>query len=379
MARKLARLITLLCVAPLLPGVARAQQDAEGGPPADTSAARPGNTLVPLPVIFYQPETKLGFGGLVSYYFQIGNRVPEPGAPYQPSNLTLVGIYTTEKQIVISLGGELFLSGGRNRVVGDVGYIKFPTKYWGIGNETPDSNEEDYTPESVGGLGEVLHEVARGWFVGVGLQAGYRAVTEIDSGGAFEAGVVPGSDDGWAIGPGVLLTRDTRNSTVYPTRGGYHQLRAFLYDGAFGSDFDWGGFVLDMRGYFPVFRSQVVALRALSLASSGAPPFEFMPQLGGEQLLRGYFQGRYRDRQLLAFQGEVRTPVWWRFGMAGFVGVGQVGDVFGDFSLGGFHVSAGGGLRFEISRQEGLNLRADYGWGFDVGSGGFYLSIGETF
>jgi hypothetical protein len=36
-------------------------------------------------------------------------------------------------------------------------------------------------------------------------------------------------------------------------------------------------------------------------------------------------------------------------------------------------------LRFKLAEDEGLNLRADYGWGFDVSEGGFYLSLGEAF
>jgi len=108
-------------------------------------------------------------------------------------------------------------------------------------------------------------------------------------------------------------------------------------------------------------------------------PFDLMPQLGGDVLLRGYFAGRYRDRQLLALQGEYRTPVWWRLGLVGFAGIGQVADNWGALGLGHFHPSAGVGARFQLSRTEGLNIRADYGWGFDAGTTGFYLSVGEAF
>jgi hypothetical protein len=36
-------------------------------------------------------------------------------------------------------------------------------------------------------------------------------------------------------------------------------------------------------------------------------------------------------------------------------------------------------LRFLLAPREGVNIRADYGWGFGVGAGGFYLAIGEAF
>ena len=135
---------------------------------------------------------------------------------------------------------------------------------------------------------------------------------------------------------------------------------------------------LDLRRYFPLF-SNVLALRALGAASVATPPFDLMPQLGGDALLRGYFSGRYRDRQLMAFQAEYRFHLWWRIGGVGFIGAGQLGDVFGDFDLGSFHTNAGGGIRFLLSRAEGLNIRADWGWGLGASSSGFYLSLGEAF
>jgi outer membrane translocation and assembly module TamA len=104
-----------------------------------------------------------------------------------------------------------------------------------------------------------------------------------------------------------------------------------------------------------------------------------VPQLGGDQLLRGYYGGRFRDQDLLALQAEYRMPVWWRLGAVGFVAAGQVAPKLDDLGLDRFKPAAGLGLRFLLSPEEGLNIRADYGWGFDVESSGFYLSIGEIF
>ncbi len=142
-------------------------------------------------------------------------------------------------------------------------------------------------------------------------------------------------------------------------------------------DNGFGAYTVDLRRYFPVARTHVVALQALGIATSGEPPFDLYPQLGGESLLRGYFQGRYRDRSLLALQGEYRLPLFWRLGAAGFVGAGQVAPRIGDFGLDRFWVSGGAGLRFLLARREGLNIRADFAFGED--SSGFYLSIGEAF
>ena len=68
-----------------------------------------------------------------------------------------------------------------------------------------------------------------------------------------------------------------------------------------------------------------------------------------------------------------------RLGAAVFGGVGQVSNVLGDLAFDRFHPSAGAGLRFLLSPDEGLNIRADFGYGFHTKSPGFYLGIGEVF
>ena len=42
-----------------------------------------------------------------------------------------------------------------------------------------------------------------------------------------------------------------------------------------------------------------------------------------------------------------------------------------------FHYSYGFGLRFLLIKQEGINLRADFGFGSDQSA--FYLGFGEAF
>lgn len=343
-------------------------------PPADT-AARPGGTIVPLPALFYQPETGTGFGGLVTYYFRPG----DPTRIVPPSEIGGSFIYTTRKQILASLGTRLYLSGGALRLAGNLSAIKFPTKFWGIGNDTPDEAEEDYTPLTFAFSGEALREVRRGWFVGGRLQVAHRTLRVVSDSGQLVTGAVPGSADGRIVEGSLLLTRDVRDNTIYPTTGIFVQLSALGAATALASDFGYGGVQLDARGYLSPGGRHVFALRALGAARTGTPPFDLLPQLGGDVLLRGYYQGRFRDQVMLTVQSEYRLPVVWRIGLVGFVEAGRVAPRLDTMSFGDVKLSAGGGLRFLLSPSEGLNIRADYGWGFDVGSGGFYLGIGETF
>jgi outer membrane protein assembly factor BamA len=333
--------------------------------------------LVPLPVIFYQPETGLGFGATAVYMFEMGRS--EEGTPSLPSTIAPVAIYTTKKQIIASLRADLYLDGGKRRLFGELAFLKFPTRFWGVGNDTPDALEEDYTPSAFGVLVEGQREFAAGWYFGVSGQYAYRALTDVEGGGLLDSGLVPGAADGDVVGLGALVSRDTRESVYFPRSSSYHQLRATIYNGFFGSDYDFLRVALDLRKYAPLFNTHVLALRALGVGTTSEAPFDLMPQLGGDVLLRGYFAGRFRDLDLLAFQAEYRAPLWWRIGGVVFAAAGQVQPELSAFHLGSFHPSAGFGLRFLLAPDEGVHLRADFAWGFDVESTGFYLSIGEAF
>jgi outer membrane protein assembly factor BamA len=344
-------------------------------PPADSATAAPRSTLIPLPVLFYQPETGTGFGALANYYFRPGGA----RADVPPSDVGGYAIYTTRKQILTSLGAHLYLAGGALRLAATVQFTKFPTKFWGIGNDTPGSAEEDYTPLTLAAAAEAQRQVRRGWFVGGRLQLAHRTLRVVSDSGQLVTGTVPGSADGTIVEGTLLVTHDVRDNTVYPTRGRYVQVGALGAATGLGSDFGYGGARFDLRAYVSPARRHVLALRAVAEMRSGTPPFDLLPQVGGDVLLRGYYQGRFRDRVLVALQAEYRMPVVWRIALVAFTEGGRVAPRVGDLRLDAIKASLGGGLRFLLSPREGLNIRADYGYGLDVGSGGFYLAIGEAF
>jgi hypothetical protein len=165
---------------------------------------------------------------------------------------------------------------------------------------------------------------------------------------------------------------------VYPGAGEYHQLRATRSLDVSGNGNDYSTLSLDLRAYLPI-RSGVMALRALGTVSREEPPFDLMPRLGGQSLLRGYFGGRFRDRSLGALEVEARSGMWRRLRGVLFAGAGQVADVPAGMRLDAFHTSAGFGLRFLLSRHEEFNLRLDFGWALDLDSGGTYIGFGEAF
>jgi hypothetical protein len=94
-------------------------------------------------------------------------------------------------------------------------------------------------------------------------------------------------------------------------------------------------------------------------------------------MLRGYAANRFRDQNFAGMQAEYRAHLFWRIGVVGFAGVGDVFKSTEDLQWETLKYSYGGGLRFMVNKKEKLNVRLDYGFGRDNSS--FYLILTEAF
>jgi outer membrane protein assembly factor BamA len=120
-----------------------------------------------------------------------------------------------------------------------------------------------------------------------------------------------------------------------------------------------------------------LALQSLVIIQTGTVPFLNLAQMGGPYTMRGYFEGRFRDKNLMLFQLEYRVPVIWRLGVVGFLGIGNVAEKIDQIDFGSLKSSYGFGIRYLFSETEKIQIRLDIGFG--KGSSGFYVSIFEAF
>ena len=176
---------------------------------------------------------------------------------------------------------------------------------------------------------------------------------------------------------GIIVSYDSRNHIFYPTDGGIYELGTIVFSEYLGSDFNYTKTLVDLRHYLGFADDQVLAFHLWYNFVSGSTPFYDLPLLGGDNIMRGYFEGRYRDKHYFATQLEYRIRVWWRFGLVGFVGVGDVANKISTFELSKFKYSAGAGLRFRIDETELWDLRVDVGFGKNTS--GFYFHYNQAF
>ncbi|MBN2199056.1 MAG: BamA/TamA family outer membrane protein [Candidatus Aminicenantes bacterium] len=330
---------------------------------------------VVLPVLFNMPETQWGggVGGLLTY------RPADSKPDSRPSSLYFYAVYTQLKQFATKWEPEAYFRGESFFLKGKILFERYPEKTWGLGNEAPAEREEDFTPRTF--VLELSFQkklwTAGNLYAGPLYQFESYAILKTEPGGLLDSGTWPGASGGTSSGAGFIINWDTRDNVFFPERGMYCQVSAVLNSGLLGSGFNYASLKLDLRRYVSLLSSHVLALQALYQAVVGEPPFKSIPKLGGDSIMRGYYSGRYRDRHLLAFQAEYRLPVWWRFGLVGFAGLGQVAERPGRFGPEGMKCSAGFGVRFKIAPSEGTNIRLDFAWG--KGTSGFYFTAGEAF
>ncbi len=346
----------------------------KGGAQKDSSTSRKSHLLV-LPVIARSIETSWSFGTAISSTFHINKK----DTAIRTSNLQSLVLYSLKKQFIAAINGTVYFPGEKYILSTQLSYSFFPDKFWGLGKFTEDSSMESYNFRQFYVYLHGQRAVAPHLFLGALYE--YQQVIKIEytPGGLFDKQNIPGRHGYQVSGLGASLTYDTRNDAFAPDRGVFLQGSFNHFAKFLGSDFTYTNYVLDARGFIKTFKKQVLALQAYAFINNGNVPLRSLASFGGANSMRGYYDGRYRDKDQVVLQAEYRVPVYKRFGVVGFGGVGNVSNNCDYLSTKGVKYSYGGGLRIGLTKSEKLNLRLDYGVSRGGKSQGFYFQLGEAF
>jgi outer membrane protein assembly factor BamA len=365
--------LVFVCV--FAPGRTFAQDARPGGAEKEPTSSKDAFKahLIAIPFIYYSPETKLAFGGGGVLNFRAGRNKEQTRA----STVWAFGTYTLAKQFQVVVKPEIYFERNRFFLSGNLRYERTPQKFFGVGNDMPSTAEESYTPRIMTVEVGVKKKFLGHLFAGVQYDFEQMTMESVEPDGLLSSGSITGSRGGLLSGFGVSLDWDTRDGVLYPRKGVFFQLTADTYGAMTGSDFAFTSFKLDCREYFLVAPDQVLALQAYFRSNSGEVPFHKLALLGGESLMRGYYTGRFRDRDILAIQAEYRVMVTKRIGVVGFAGLADVFPAFAELELKTIKYSVGTGVRYMINKREGTTLRLDMAWG--KSSFGLYLTAQEAF
>ena len=345
------------------------QQDGDGASDDGPS----GSGWSTAPIISYAPETDLGLGAFGVHFFRLGNAPVESRA----SSLAVVALYTTKGQFIGELIPEFYWNDERWHLWTKFEYRHYPNALWGVGNGLPESNEEWYLESGPRWRIWLRSMLLYSLYLQLRIDGQRMKISRTEPGRLLQSGAVPGHRGGNTTGLGLTLGWDSRDHPQAPRRGGFHEISIMSWSRALGSRYSFSRFYLNLRQYFPLFDTHALALQVNGEFLTEEPPFYRMALLGGQCLLRGYFEGRYRDNDLIAGQAEYRLPLFWRISAVLFAAAGDVSDRLHNWSLRKLKWAAGGGLRLMLNQDEKLNLRIDAAAGMETW--GIYATAKEAF
>ncbi|MDG1398046.1 MAG: BamA/TamA family outer membrane protein [Polaribacter sp.] len=334
--------------------------------------------FITAPTIYYSPETSLGFGIGAKYLFKFKGS----GEETRTSNMPLSFLYTLKNQFFVFSGFEVFTNQEKWVISGNFLFQNYPRLYFGIGKNTLENNEELY--DSYQFLFEpiILKRVfTRYLFLGGGLRYNQIYKTEIEPNGLLDTNKPTGYNGSTSVGFELAALYDSRDNILNATKGWYLEFTKGFYNTSLGGTHKFDLTRFDLRYFLTVSEKSkdVLAFQAIGHFTNGDVPLSEYALFGSEEIMRGYIEGRYVEKNLLATQVEYRrTFKDSRFGFVAFLGAGDVFSTASELKFKDIKLNYGVGLRFMLDKKEKLNIRFDYGAG-NESDGNLYLNIAEAF
>lgn len=318
----------------------------------------------------YASDTKFGLGLVAAGLY----RTDPNDSILPPSNVSLYGDVSSVGFYMLGVRGNHIAPKGRYRIDYHLYFYSFPADFWGIGHEMGDNdaNKSDMKRWQAQAEVSFLFRVADNFYIGPMASYDYVIGKHIE-----RPELLQGMDQHtWNVGAGVSLVYDNRDNLTNPHRGIYLNINQMFRPGFMGNDYAFSTTAFRFDAYQRLGKGTVLAEDIRANLNFGNPSWGMMAELGGTHSMRGYYEGRYRDKHSLEATVELRQHVWKRNGIVVWVGAGTIFPKFSALRSKQILPNAGVGYRWEFKKN--VNVRLDYGFG-KSGQSGFLFNINEAF
>lgn len=318
----------------------------------------------------YASDTKFGLGLVAAGLY----RTDPNDSILPPSNVSLYGDVSSVGFYMLGVRGNHIAPKGRYRIDYHLYFYSFPADFWGIGYEMGDNdaNKSDMKRWQAQAEVSFLFRVADNFYIGPMASYDYVIGKHIE-----RPELLQGMDQHtWNVGAGVSLVYDNRDNLTNPNRGIYLNINQMFRPRFMGNDYAFSTTAFRFDAYQRLGKGTVLAEDIGANLNFGNPSWGMMAELGGTHSMRGYYEGRYRDKHSLEATVELRQHVWKRNGIVVWVGAGTIFPKFSALRSKQILPNAGVGYRWEFKKN--VNVRLDYGFG-KSGQSGFLFNINEAF
>jgi len=337
-------------------------------------------TFLAVPLVNNSPAMDTGFGAMGMYFFRLNSTDEES----PPSLVSLYAIYTTNKSYIFTPFGRFFWNEDKNRASFGFGTVRVNNDF--IYDEMGNDLRLVYSELRNFVTFEYSRRVFGDFYIGglyLGTKTSYKFDQASDEVNDFtrEFFEQNGITDNFVSSIGLNFSFDNRDYPYYPTRGFTFSVRPKLNADWLGSDNDYVDTDYAFSYFYPFNEQTILAVNISGGFAFGDVPFDGYQNYGIRNSLRGYEAGKYKGKNMIASQAELRWKFYRKWGAVFFAGTGSI---WGNESGGeeeferNWLPSAGLGLRFMVSRAKKINLRLDYALGVD-GNQGLYFGVMEAF
>lgn len=318
----------------------------------------------------YSTDTKLGLGLVAAGLY----RTNPNDTILPPSNVSLFGDVSTVGFYMLGIRGTHIFPQDKYRADYTVYFYSFPCDYWGMGYDmgNDDSNKSEMKRWQARIKGSFLFHLGSNFYIGPMVSYDYVIGKNVE-----RPELLNGMDrHTWNLGAGFSAVYDSRDVLTYPHQGLYINLTQCFRPRFMGNDYAFSTTELQVDAYQKVWKGAILAEDFRTMLNFGNPSWGMMALLGNSNSMRGYYEGRYRDKHKMEAQVELRQHIWKRNSLTVWVGAGTVFSKFSNIRS--RHILPNYGLGYRWEFKKNVNVRLDYGFG-KAGQSGFLFSINEAF
>ena len=322
--------------------------------------------------IAYTQETNLAFTAAAMAQYKSGRDNA------LQSNASLAGMVSINGFFRVQLSGVNYFGAGKDKLIYDISGGSLPVRFWGLGYDAADNNPRtNYVQRDMASMLRYMRRVARNFWLGAGVNLRYGKGDSFDENG--ENYLLDGGQyvkSAYTTGISLNGVYDTRDNAHTTTRGFYISLLGEVLPKGLGNYNETLFHFVAQADYFqPLWRGGVMAVDLYGDLWSSATPWFYWPSVGGASRMRGYYYGRYTDRNMLTAQLELRQTIYGPIGVCAWGGAGSIFDYGKNFDASKILPNGGVGLRLAIAGQTAL--RIDYGFGRN--SHGLIINVNDAF
>lgn len=318
----------------------------------------------------YSTDTKLGLGLVAAGLY----RTNPNDTILPPSNVSLFGDVSTVGFYMLGIRGTHIFPQDKYRADYTVYFYSFPCDYWGMGYDmgNDDSNKSEMKRWQARIKGSFLFHLGSNFYIGPMVSYDYVIGKNVE-----RPELLNGMDrHTWNLCAGFSAVYDSRDVLTYPHQGLYINLTQCFRPRFMGNDYAFSTTELQVDAYQKVWKGAILAEDFRTMLNFGNPSWGMMALLGNSNSMRGYYEGRYRDKHKMEAQVELRQHIWKRNSLTVWVGAGTVFSKFSNIRS--RHILPNYGLGYRWEFKKNVNVRLDYGFG-KAGQSGFLFSINEAF